>query len=480
MEEIKLEKLDDYRYLIPKEGGMRVPGLIFVDEKMLAEVRRDESLKQVRNVAHLPGIVGYSMAMPDMHEGYGFPIGGVAAFDMKTGVISPGGVGYDINCGVRLLTTNLQRGDVADKMRELVDALFINVPSGVGSTSEMRLSPEDERKVFLTGARWAVENGYGTQEDLAHTEEGGCLDGADPSVVSERAIARGRQQLGTVGSGNHFVEVGYVEDIYDETAAEAFGLHQGQVTVFVHCGSRGFGYQVCDDFLFKMGRAAERQGIVLPDRQLACAYINSHEGQEYYSAMACAANYAWANRQMLMHWVRETFMRVLNIGPSDLGMRLLYDVCHNIAKFETHKVDGKDTKLCVHRKGATRAFAPGREEVPNVFREIGQPVLIPGDMKRASYVLVGTEKAMEQTWGSTCHGAGRLMSRTAAKKMSAGRSITREMEDAGIIVRGASRATLVEEIPESYKDVNEVVDIVHNAGISRKVAKLRPMGVIKG
>jgi len=276
------------------------------------------------------------------------------------------------------------------------------------------------------------------------------------------------------------VEVGYVEDIYDEKAAKAFGLHQGQVTVFVHCGSRGFGYQVCDDFLFKMGRAAERQGIVLPDRQLACAYINSHEGQEYYSAMACAANYAWANRQMLMHWVRETFMRVLNIGPRDLGMRLLYDVCHNIAKFETHKVNGKDTKLCVHRKGATRAFAPGREEVPEVFRDIGQPVLIPGDMKRASYVLVGTEKAMEQTWGSTCHGAGRLMSRTAAKKMSAGRSITREMEDAGIIVRGASRGTLVEEIPEAYKDVNEVVDIVHNAGISRKVAKLRPMGVIKG
>ncbi|MEK7851741.1 MAG: RtcB family protein, partial [Deltaproteobacteria bacterium] len=342
MEEMKLERLDDYRYLIPKEGGMRVPGLIFVDEKMLSEVRRDESLKQVRNVAHLPGIVGYSMAMPDMHEGYGFPIGGVAAFDMKTGVISPGGVGYDINCGVRLLTTNLQRGDIAGKMRELVDALFINVPSGVGSTSEMRLSPEDERKVFLTGARWAVENGYGTHEDLAHTEEGGCLDGADPSVISERAVARGRQQLGTVGSGNHFVEVGYVDEVFDEAAASAFGLRQGQVTVFVHCGSRGFGYQVCDDFLFKMGRTAERQGITLPDRQLACAYINSPEGQEYYSAMACAANYAWANRQMLMHWVRETFMRVLNIGPRDLGMRLLYDVCHNIAKFETHKVNGKD------------------------------------------------------------------------------------------------------------------------------------------
>jgi tRNA-splicing ligase RtcB len=478
--EMKIEKIDDYRWRIPKEGGMRVEGKIYADKGMLEKVQADQSPQQVANVAHLPGILKYSLAMPDIHWGYGFPIGGVAAFDLEEGVISPGGVGYDINCGVRLVRTELKRKDIEKKLRELVGILFRSIPTGVGSKSEMKLSLAEEKKVLIEGARWAVSSGYGSGEDLEYIEEGGAMLGADPDLLSDRALERGRPQLGTLGSGNHFVEVGWVEEVFNDELAQALGLFPGQVSVLIHTGSRGLGYQVCDDYIKVMIQAARKYGFALPDKQLCCAPLGSDEANRYIAAMTCAVNYAFANRQMITHWLREAFEKFFNLSPGDLRMNLVYDVCHNIAKFETHTVDGKEKKVCVHRKGATRAFGPGREEVPARYRPLGQPVLIPGDMGRCSYVLMGTQKAMEETFGSTCHGAGRVMSRKQAMRVARGRSISRELEERGIHIRAAGRETLAEEMPEAYKDVSQVVEVVHNAGISRKVARLQPLAVIKG
>ncbi len=476
-----LKRIDKNRLEVPVDykSGMRTKGIIYVDDVLEKELE-SESIEQVANVATLPGIVGASMAMPDIHTGYGFPIGGVAAFDIKDGIISPGGVGYDINCGVRLLRSNLKKDIVLPKLKELIDALYNEIPSGVGSKGRLRLGPEDEEKLLLKGARWAVEKGFGDVSDLEKIESGGCLEGADPSIISPKAYERGRAQQGTLGSGNHFLEVQYVDEIYDEKIANAIGLFRNQITVMIHSGSRGFGHQVCTDFLEVMSRAVQKYNIVLPDRELACAPFSSPEAQDYFSAMKAAANYAWGNRQCLMHWTREVFMTVFNISPVELGMTLIYDVAHNIAKIEEHFVNGEKKKLVVHRKGATRAFPPGHPELPAVYRNLGQPVLIPGDMGRASYVLIGTEKAMKETFGSTCHGAGRVMSRHQAIRQAKGRAIWREMEDRGIIVRAAGRETLAEEMSEAYKDVSNVVEVVHNAGISLKVARLRPMGVIKG
>ena len=459
---------------------MRVPGILYASDKLMKAMGKDESPRQVANVAQLPGIVKYSLAMPDMHWGYGFPIGGVAAFDINGGIVSPGGVGYDINCGCRLVVTNLRREEIRPQMAKIVNALFQHVPSGVGSRGALKLSRSEEKRVLVEGARWAVKNGYGSQGDLESMEDGGCLPGADPEAVSERALERGKDQVGTLGSGNHFLEVEIVEEIFDKDVASALGIEVGQVAVLIHSGSRGLGHQVCDDYLAKLVKHVDKLGIDLPDRQLACAYIQSTEGQQYLSAMACAANYAWANRQMLMHWAGEALERALGMGPRELGMRLVYDVCHNIAKIEEHIVDGKNMTLCVHRKGATRAFPPGHPALPQKFRKTGQPVLIPGDMGTGSYVLVGTEKAMEETFGSTCHGAGRVLSRAAAIKASKGRSIRREMEDRGVLVMSAAKGTLAEEIPEAYKNIDEVVNVVHGAGLSRKVARLRAVGCIKG
>lgn len=480
MGDIKIKKVHDFLWEIPREDKMNVPGRIYASEKMMAEIRQDNSPQQVMNVTHLPGIVNYSMAMPDIHWGYGFPIGGVAAFDLKDGVISPGGVGYDINCGVRLLTTSLERKQIQNSIRELVTGLFNYIPSGVGSKGSLKVTDQQLKKVMKKGSRWAIEQGFGSESDLDKIEEQGQMDGADPGAISEKAITRGKPQLGTLGSGNHFVEIQYVDEIFDDKLAKRLGLFKGQITVSIHTGSRGFGYQVCDDYIRKMIQASQKYGIELPDRQLCSAPINSPEGQEYFTAMVCAVNYAFANRQVISYWVEEAFMRALSLAPKDVNFNTVYEVAHNIAKFETHRVDGKEKKFCVHRKGATRAFGPGRNEVPEVYRDIGQPVLIPGDMGRCSYVLIGTETAMEQTFGSTCHGAGRRMSRERAKKEAKGRSIHRELEDQGIIAMAASRATMVEEMPEAYKDVSEVVDAVVGAGISKKVAKLKPMGVIKG
>ena len=480
-EKIRLEKIDEQRWKIPQSGKMQVDGIVYTNERLLPQLQQDATMRQVANVAQLPGIVGQSLAMPDAHQGYGFPIGGVAAFDMDEGIISPGGVGYDINCGVRLMRSNLTRQDIQDDIHELVAALFHNIPCGVGSQrKDLKLTSKTEQQVLIKGAEWSVSEGFGTAGDLEHIEEAGCLAGANPDVISKRAFQRGRPQLGTLGSGNHFVEIDYVDEIYNPALAETLGLHKDGIAVVVHTGSRGFGYQVCDDFLQEMLNASRKYGIELPDRQLCCAPINSEEGQRYFSAMACAANYAFTNRQIITHWVRETFERVLQMTPRDLQMNLVYDVAHNIAKFESYTIDGKERELCVHRKGATRAFPALHPAVPSAYQAIGQPVLIPGDMGRCSYVLVGTEQAMLDTFGSTCHGAGRNLSRSAAKKRAKGRAIWREMEDQGVVVRSEGRFTLAEEMPEAYKDVSDVVDVVHQAGISRKVAKLRPLGVIKG
>jgi tRNA-splicing ligase RtcB len=478
---VHLEQVDEYRWLIPRAGGMRTDGMVYANERMIGAIRQDQSLQQVRNVAFLPGIVGYSLAMPDIHWGYGFPIGGVAAFDEEEGVVSPGGVGYDINCGVRLMRSGLERTEIQGKIKGIVDALLVNIPSGVGShRKDLRLDKGQQRKVLQKGAQWAVDQGYGRWEDLEHIEEKGRIPGADPDLVSSRALERGRAQLGTLGSGNHFVEVGYVAEVYDEGVAKSLGLAKDQVTVIVHTGSRGLGHQVCDDSIRVMLQAAHKYGIELPDKQLCCAPLGSKEGREYLAAMACAANFAFANRQIITHWVREIFEQVLHMGPSTLRLDLIYDVCHNIAKMETHTVAGRQQRLCVHRKGATRAFPPHHPDVPPLYQEIGQPVLIPGDMGRCSYVLVGTQGAFEETFGSTCHGAGRVMSRHQAKKIARGRTITKELEAKGIYVRAASMGTIVEEIPEAYKDVSDVVDVVHGAGIGKKVVQLKPLGVIKG
>lgn len=476
----QLIQIDEYVWEIPRTGNMRVPGRVYASAAMIEGIRQEDALIQVANVATLPGIVKASLAMPDIHQGYGFSIGGVAAFDWKEGVVSPGGVGYDINCGVRLAATRLEEADVRPRLEDLVNGLYRNVPSGVGSQGAISLTEKEQKEVLRTGSSWAVEHGYGEADDIEHTEDGGCLPGAEPDEVSERALARGKKQLGTLGSGNHFLEVGVVDEIYDDRVARSFGLFQGQVTVMLHSGSRGLGYQICDDFLAVMARHVQTLPFTLPDRQLACAMIQSDPGKRYFAAMACAANYAWANRQILMVLAREVFLKVLQLGPRDLGLRLVYDVCHNIAKKEEHLVDGRLRSVCVHRKGATRSFPAGHPAVPPAYRHVGQPVLVPGDMGTASYVLVGTEKALNETFGSTCHGAGRVLSRTAAKKAARGRAIYRELEDRGILVRWTGRGTMAEEMPDAYKDISQVVEVVHGAGISRKVARLRPMAVVKG
>ncbi|MFO1518949.1 MAG: RtcB family protein [bacterium] len=478
---LPVEKINDYTWRLPRQGTMRVDGIVYASEKMMASIREDMSLNQLRNVATLPGIVSHALAMPDVHWGYGFPIGGVAAFDEREGVVSPGGVGYDINCGVRLLRTGLRIDEIRPRLKELVLTLFQAIPTGVGSHHRhFKLSREDQKGILRKGAHWAVTRGYGDPADLEHIEEKGCLSGADPEQVSERAYERGKDQLGTLGSGNHFLEIGYVDEVYDEKAAHCLGLASGSVTVIIHTGSRGLGHQTCDDYLETMIRAGRQHKIELPDPQLACAPLKSEEGRRYLAAMAAGANFAFANRQMITHLFRETLERFFGRSPQDLEIRVIYDVCHNIAKFEEHLVGGVSRRLCVHRKGATRAFPPKHPQIPTVYREIGQPVLIPGDMGRYSFVLLGTQNAYENTFGSTCHGAGRVMSRNQAKRSGRGRNLEAELAEEGIFVRGASRATITEEAPWAYKDVADVVEVVHQAGISRKVARLRPLGVIKG
>jgi tRNA-splicing ligase RtcB len=459
---------------------MRTEGLIFASHEMMAELRDDAALDQVANVAHLPGIVGPSIAMPDIHWGYGFPIGGVAAFDVDGGVISPGGVGYDINCGVRLLAGHLKAAQVRPHLERLAGELFNAIPSGVGSRrSDVTLDSAGLDGVLAGGARWAVERGFGEDADLQAIEAGGCLPEADPAAVSARARQRGARQLGTVGSGNHFVEVGCVEQIFDATVAAALGLEEDTVTVLIHSGSRGLGHQVCDENLDVMVTASARYGIALPDKQLCCAPLASPEASAYWGAMNAAANFAFANRQFMAHFARAAFDATFGV-PEGARLKLVYDVAHNIAKRETHVVDGTERVLCVHRKGATRAFPPGHPELAGRYRELGQPVFIPGDMGRYSYVLTGTAGAFAETYGSTCHGAGRRLSRHAASRAARGRDIARELADQGIVVRAASRATVSEEIPEAYKDVASVVDVVDGAGIGRKVARLKPLAVIKG
>jgi len=478
-----LEPLDDNRLRIPRsyKPGMRVDGVIYADSRLIENIKADQAPEQVANVATLPGIVGHSMAMPDIHWGYGFPIGGVAAFRTSDGVISPGGVGYDINCGVRLLRTNLEREELKrDVLDRLVAAMFNNVPSGVGSKGKIRIKRQEVEKVLTRGARWAVRNGYGTDADLEYTEENGEMAGADLAGVSDRALQRGMPQLGTLGAGNHFLEVQEVAEVFDPKASQELGIHRGQVTVMIHTGSRGLGYQVCDDNVKTLGAASRKYGIELADRQLACAPLDSAEGKRYFGAMACAANYAWANRQCITHWVRESFSRVLGKGPELLGLTMVYDVAHNIAKFEEHEVDGRRQKLCVHRKGATRALPPRHPDLPSRYRGLGQPVLIPGDMGTSSYLLLGTDRAGEETFASACHGAGRVWSRKRALKETKARDVAGELSAKGISVMAADSRVLREEVPDAYKDVDAVVDVCDRAGLARKVARMRPLGVVKG
>jgi len=479
----QLKKIDDYRWEIPKKykPGMRVPGLVYADEAMLDAIREEQSLEQVANVAFLPGIVSRSMAMPDIHWGYGFPIGGVAATRVSDGVISPGGVGYDINCGVRLLRTNLTENEVKPRIKELVNVLFHDIPSGLGSEGKIRVGEKEIDEVLTEGAHWAVKRGFGLPRDLDATEETGRMKGAIPDKVSARAKKRGAPQSGTLGSGNHFLEVQIVREIYDEVASKSMGIDRiGQVLLLIHTGSRGLGHQVCDDYLRIMEEAVKRYDIDLPDRQLACAPVESKEGKDYFAAMACAANYAWANRQCITHWARESFVKVFGKNLEELGMQQIYDVAHNIAKIEEHTVDGNKIKVCVHRKGATRAFPAGHKDIPQRYKDIGQPVLIPGDMGRCSYVAVGTEKAMAETFGSTCHGAGRLQSRGAARRSLRGVDVANELRAKGITVKTDNMSSLAEEASQAYKDITQVIEVAHQAGISRKVAMASPIGVIKG
>ena len=475
----KLRKISPFKWEIPKHGKMRVPGIIYASEEIMETVE-DGALQQVANAATLPGIVKASMAMPDIHYGYGLPIGGVIATDWHEGIVSPGGVGFDINCGVRLVRSNLTLKDIQGKKEALLNALFRKIPTGVGSTGKLKLSHSQLRQVLADGSYWAVRKGYGTEEDLQATESTGKLPWADPSEVSTKALERGKDQLGTLGSGNHFAEVQVVDEIYDEKTAKEFGLELGMITLMIHTGSRGLGHQVATDFLVIMERALSKYGIWLPDKQLACAPIQSKEGKKYLGAMASAANFAWANRQIIMHWAREAFREALGLSCEELGLALIYDHAHNIVKKEKHRVNGRETVLAVHRKGATRAFPPGHQELPPRYRKTGQPVIIPGDMGRYSFLLVATPRAMEETFGSSCHGAGRLMSRHKAIKAARGRSIENELKREGILVRSASRKTVMEEMPEAYKDVSLVVEAIEGAGISRKVARMRPLLVIKG
>lgn len=478
-----LERIDQTTWRIPRDykSGMRVDGVIYADERLMDQIRADQAPEQVANVAFLPGIQSASLAMPDIHWGYGFCIGGVAATDpQEDGVISPGGVGYDINCGVRLIRTNLNAEEVKPRLAGLMNILFQRIPAGVGKGGPYLFSGKQLDQLLEEGCQYLKKLGLATEQDLQHTEEGGCMEGADASRVSDKAKKRGGDQCGTLGAGNHFLEVQVVDEVFDPQAADLMGLEPGGICVMIHSGSRGLGYQVCDDALQEMRRCPQKYGIHLPDRQLACAPIESTEGQRYLAAMRAAANYAWANRQLLMWQTREVFSEFFGRPWEELQMNLVYDVAHNIAKLERHVVDGKEKLVCVHRKGATRAFPAGHREIPDRYRPIGQPVIIPGDMGRESYVLVGLPAAMEKTFGTTCHGAGRVLSRTAAVKRARGRQIDRELAVRGIIARAHSREGLAEEQSEAYKDVSVVVDVVERAGLARKVARLRPLGVVKG
>lgn len=478
-----LEQVNDYCYRIPKSyrSDMRVDGLIFAGAELIEAIRNDQAPEQVANVATLPGIQMASLAMPDIHWGYGFCIGGVCATDpLEDGVISPGGVGYDINCGVRLVRSNLTFKQVQPRLQELMDELFKQVPTGVGKTGKYAFSRQELRSLMKEGAPYLKKRGLATPGDIDHTEAGGCLDGAVVEHVSDHALDRGAEQCGTLGSGNHFMEVQIVDEVCDANAAAVLGLAKDQVCVMIHSGSRGLGYQVCDDALRELRGVPEKYGIALPDRQLACAPVHSPEGQKYIGAMRAAANFAWCNRQLLMWQAREVFASVFGRPWEELQMSLVYDVAHNIAKFENHVVDGKDKQVWVHRKGATRAFPPGHPELPPIYRHLGQPVIIPGDMGRASWVLIGQPGSMTQSFGTTCHGAGRAMSRTAAIKDAQGRRIDKELLGRGVIARARSWKGLAEEQPKAYKDVDLVVEVVHQAGISKKVARMKPIGVIKG
>lgn len=477
---VQLERVDDTCWRLPRQGAMNVDGIVFADDRLIESIRNDQSLQQVINVACMPGIVRASFAMPDIHWGYGFPIGGVAAFDLDRGVVSPGGVGYDINCGVRLLRTPLQREALEPRLPKLIEGLFGAVPAGVGTgRRDLRLSPTELGDVAESGVKWAIDAGFGEALDLDYIEAHGRIAGADYNQVSKRAIERGKAQVGSLGSGNHFLEIDYIDRIYDEPAAEAMGLRKDQVVVIIHTGSRGFGHQICTDAIGVMDDATRRYGIELPDRQLCCAPLRSIEGAAYLGAMTAAANFAFTNRQLITHWVRETFLRVFEtLSYGEIG--IVYDVAHNIAKIETHRIGGQERQVCVHRKGATRAFPPGHPEIPAAYAAVGQPVLVPGDMGRYSFVLAGTQIAMDRTFGSCCHGAGRQLSRKAAVRAAKGRSITDELRQRGVVVRSTGRETVAEEMPEAYKDVADVVDVVHNAGLGRRVARLRPLGVVKG
>ena len=470
---MEIKKISDYEWEIPKTGNMKVPAIIFASEKLIKDMQKDKTFEQIKNVSTLPGIVKTSICLPDAHCGYGFPIGGVAAFDLKKGIISPGGVGYDINCSVRLLRTNLKKSDLDKKRKEVINALFNNVPSGVGEKGRIRLSKEELDDVLINGAKWAVKKGYGVKEDYEHTEESGCMPNANPADVSQRAKARGMPQLGSLGAGNHFLEIQTVENIYDESIAKTFGLEKGQVTIMIHCGSRGLGHQVASDYIKLMEK---EYGWPKEDRELVYAPIESELGKKYFSAMSCAANFAFANKQLITHWVRETMKKLFPRFKAEV----VYDVCHNIAKIEEHFVDGKKTKLCICRKGATRSFGPGRSEIPLVYRKIGQPVIIPGTMGTASYILVGTKKAEEITFGSTAHGAGRVESRTQAKRELSAEKIKSELNEKGIELVSGSYKGIVEEAPEVYKDIDEVVRVSHEAGIGNLVAKVVPIAVMKG
>jgi len=477
-----LKQIERYTYEIPQayRSDMRVPARFYADPVLLEDVIGDKSLDQLINTATLPGIVNYALAMPDIHQGYGFPIGGVVATQLPDGVISPGGVGYDINCGVRLLATHLDQAEVAPYLGDLASALYANCPSGVGKGGSVKLQAGELAKIMESGACWALNRGFADAQDLEHTEEWGCIEGANPAKVSERARERGQDQVGTLGAGNHFIELDRVDELFDEAAAQVMGLFPGQVVAQIHCGSRGFGHQICTDYVNRFQQVIHRYGIQLPDRELVCAPLDSPEGQDYVGAMKAAANYAFANRQVLAYHIRRSFEAVLAGHVKNFLLYQIYDIAHNMAKIEDHVVNGRRLRLCVHRKGATRAFGPDSPVLPAIYRSIGQPVLVPGSMGTASWVLVGTAGAMTQTFGSTCHGAGRAMSRTQAKKHIQGSALRAELEAEGIRVRAGSMAGLAEEAPIAYKDVDRVIEVVHGAGIAKKVARLAPLAVIKG
>lgn len=470
------------QYVVEPDGsnGLVVPVRIFADSKILSKMLTDRTISQAANVASMPGIVGHAVVLPDGHEGYGFPVGGVAAMDAKEGMISPGGVGYDINCGVRLIKCNLRSGDLAPKLKDIVTDLFDSIPSGVGSKGAVHLRGSQLDEVLVRGVQWAVDNGYGTRGDIKTCEESGQMAGADPNAVSDRARKRGAPQLGSLGSGNHFLEIQRVAEVHDRKAASKMGIEEDGVTILIHCGSRGFGHQVCSDYLRVAESALAKYGIKLADRELACVPNESEEGDSYRRAMNAALNFAWSNRQMITHWTRRSFERVFDLTESDLDMELVYDVAHNIAKPERHMIDGVPRDVIVHRKGATRAFPAGAEDIPQAYRDIGQPVFIPGSMGTASWILLGSSGSMDLTFGSTAHGAGRMMSRSKARRNYTESEVKRSLNQKGIFIKSLTRDGIVEETPQAYKDVDAVVEVSHRLGIATKVAKLVPIGVIKG